>query len=880
MRELGMAKLSEGEANYIGKYVAVRELPAVEKGSWEPGGMPLAKLPALIEGRMPETPGEVVLPDYSRGQELGEGGARSGGPLAVGSTLELDLGTRMVQDDDGTNAVSSFEPEPASEDGENLGEIVDARTQVCTVVGFYERQPPFVGDYYTTSSSSIVALTAGGGAQGGLTAAYATTQRVTSLDALKNLVEGAGAPDSGKVSYHTNLLRYQGVDTGTPIWGTLWMVAAVLAAVIVVASVSLIYNAFAISVAERTRQFGLLASLGASKRQLRRTVLVEALVLVVVGVPLGLALGVAGTAGVFAVTQEAFATMLGNEAGLSVQVEPLVLIVAAALSLATLLASAWVPSARAARVSAVDAIRQTQDVHLSKRAERKAAAGADGTSVKLGFAGRLFGIPGFVAHRNLSRSASRGRTVVASLAVSTVLIVTTGSLAVAMEPLTERAESAGGAGSGADVVVSAHVDYSNSDNDAVLSDHAEDLDRFLADARALEGVEFLGSARQGQIETVVPASMVTPEAREALERLDAEQRPSYASPAFGADGSYYGEAALFYLDDASWRALVNELGLDEAAFSDPANPRAIGLNAFQNTLSDGTYVSTKPFSHAGEITLYTIHKREGFSALGLREGDDGEPAVGFIDYTADTDRDAEVLPASEAASSMPLEVGALADDEPAALNSMAASSRFPAFILPESAAAGSSGESPLSYGNASFSFKAADHAKAAEELEALAAGYSGLTLNVADITESTRQNRLIMQAMQLFVLCFSVITALIAVANVFNTLANSIILRTREFAVLRSTGMGNRAFARMLAYECASYAGRGLLIGLAVAVAVAYALHLATTQAFAGLAFALPWPSIGAAVAVVLAVLALSVAYALHRARTNSIIEALRTDAI
>ena len=61
--------------------------------------------------------------------------------------------------------------------------------------------------------------------------------------------------------------------------------------------------------------------------------------------------------------------------------------------------------------------------------------------MKLGLAGRLFGIPGFVAHRNLSRSTARGRTVVTSLAVSTVLIVTTGSLAVAMDPIMERAQS-------------------------------------------------------------------------------------------------------------------------------------------------------------------------------------------------------------------------------------------------------------------------------------------------------------------------------------------------------------------------------------------------------------------------------------------------------
>lgn len=881
MREVGMAELSEEEADYIGKYVAVRELPAVEKGSWEPDGMSLAKVPALIEGRMPEAPGEIVLPDYSRDQELGGAGARSDGPLSVGSTLELDLGTRMIETDDGTIAAGSFEVDPVSDDGEPLSEIVDAQTQTYTVVGFYERQPPFGGDYYSTSASSIVALTVTDNSQEGTLAAYVTTRGVTSLDAMKELATAAGAPDTTSTIYHTNLFRYQGIDVGNPIWGTLWMVAAVLAVVIVVASVSLIYNAFAISVAERTRQFGLLASLGASKRQLRRSVLVEALVLGVVGIPLGLVLGVAGTAGVFAVTQEAFATMFGNETGLTVQVEPLVLVVAAVLSLATLLASAWVPSARAARVSAVDAIRQTQDVHLSKRAERKAAASTDGKSVKLGLAGRLFGIPGFVAHRNLSRSTARGRTVVASLAVGTLLIVTTGSLSVTMTPIMERTESMGGAGSGADVIVSAHIDYSSANNDALLSERAKDLDRFLTEARALDGVEFLGSARQGQTYTIIPGDMVTTEARDVRERFDAERLPSYYPRSFGADGAYYGEAALFYLDDASWRALVDELGLDEATFSDPANPRAIGLNTFQSALPEGTYVSTKPFAEPGIVELFTIHDREGFSTIGISEGEDGMPAVGFVDFTSSSNEEIDMVPASEVTTSLALEVGALTDDEPAALNTMAASSRFPAFILPESATmAGGSGESPLTFSFMSFSFKADDHAKAAEELEALGTTYSGVTFNVADITESTRQNRLMMQAMQLFVLCFSIITTLIAVANVFNTLANSIILRTREFAVLRSTGMGNRAFARMLAYECASYAIRGLVVGLAVAIAVAFLLYQATTQSFTGLAFTLPWPYIGAAVAVVLAVLVLSVAYALHRARAGSIVEALRTDAI
>ncbi len=171
------------------------------------------------------------------------------------------------------------------------------------------------------------------------------------------------------------------------------MVAIVLAAVIVVASVSLIYNAFAISVAERTRQFGLLASLGASRRQLRRTVLAEALVLGAVGVPLGLrVLGVAGTVGAFALSQEAFTSLVGTGGGVPVHVDAAVL---ARRGGASRWPRSWrapgVPALRAARVSAVDAIRQTQDVRLSKRAPQAAAPA--GTQVRMGAAGSSSACP-------------------------------------------------------------------------------------------------------------------------------------------------------------------------------------------------------------------------------------------------------------------------------------------------------------------------------------------------------------------------------------------------------------------------------------------------------------------------------------------------------
>ena len=868
----GTAALSEEDARNLGDFLTLKSMPTVAKGSDEPMGAPYALMPELVEGGMPQTADEVILPDYLKGETLGadgSGGVRSDGPIAVGSSVTADLGVRT-----------------AGPDGEES--IEDPRPRTLVVTGFYERQPPFLANNYAVATYSSVAINAAGspagigaGADDATMGAYVVTRGIGSVDEMHAFFEEAtGLADADTTLYHRTLFPYLGISDGRPIWGTLWMVAIVLAAVIVVASVSLIYNAFAISVAERTRQFGLLASLGASRRQLRRTVLAEALVLGAVGVPLGLVLGVAGTVGAFALSQEAFTSLVGTGGGVPVHVDAAVLAAAAALSLATLVASAWVPALRAARVSAVDAIRQTQDVRLSKRARRKAAAPA-GTQVRMGAAGKLFGVPGFVAHRNLSRSASRGRTVVASLAVSVVLIVATGSLADALSPISDRVGRGGAAGQ-ADVTVSAHVDSYEQGSTADLHSYAQELERFLEQARAVEGVEFLGSTRQGQAEAVVPAGMISPEARAARELIDAERRAAYSAPSFNAQGDYLGYLALFYLDDASWRSLVAELGQDEAAFCDPDNPRAIGLNTFQETLADGTYVSAEPFAGTGSIELYTVDRREGLTFMGLREGPNGELVASYTDGN-DPNQRIETFPIEEVAAKRVLDVGALTEGEPGVLNALAASSQFPALVLPESAAAAPADDrfaSPFTYSFASFSFKAADHAKAAEELEALAQGLDGVTLYVSDLAESARQNRLMTQAIQLFVMCFSLIMALIAVANVFNTLANSIILRTREFAVLKSAGMGNRAFARMLAYECASYAARGLVIGLAAATAVAWALHRATSLAFEGLAFSLPWAYVGAAVGMVLAVLALSVAYALVRARAGSIVEALRADAI
>lgn len=179
--------------------------------------------------------------------------------------------------------------------------------------------------------------------------------------------------------------------------------------------------------------------------------------------------------------------------------------------------------------------------------------------------------------------------------------------------------------------------------------------------------------------------MISQEARAARQAYNSQTSADWVPDSFGEDGDYYGALYTFFVDDASWRALLDELDLDVAAYTDPENPRAIGLNTYQDRMPDGTYVSTKPFAGTGAVDLYVTEEREGFSNMGLQEGPDGRPLVGYLDREAGVSGTADIVtaPIDEAATAFRIEIGALCDEEPAVLNAIAANNHFPSIILPE-----------------------------------------------------------------------------------------------------------------------------------------------------------------------------------------------------
>jgi putative ABC transport system permease protein len=215
---------------------------------------------------------------------------------------------------------------------------------------------------------------------------------------------------------------------------TLVAMGTVLGAIIIAASVIVVSNAFRVSAGERTRQFGILKSVGATKRQIAATVLYEGILLSVIGIPIGIAVGLLiellGTSvitnllnslssgGTLHVDSEEFLNF-------SFVAPPMMFAVAIVTSLGTVLLSAWLPARKAARIPAIDAIRSIGEVKLKRKNVRTS---------KLTQA--LFGFEGALAAKSLKRSRRNFRATIVSLTISIVLLVVAGSLGSLMKSTT------------------------------------------------------------------------------------------------------------------------------------------------------------------------------------------------------------------------------------------------------------------------------------------------------------------------------------------------------------------------------------------------------------------------------------------------------------
>lgn len=895
LRDVGFAALTADQQNTQGTYLAIR---SIEGDVGDICGI------APSEGRLPESDHEIMLfstwNDYG-GVNLGDTVTFNVGQrvarLAPGEEGSISAGTMTaswgVQGEaheseitDGTPLNSSMGVLEADIDGGIFNEeIANTEERTYTVVGFYDRP-----GYALSTAAGMVGVTAGGAVPDAFTDVFFTLNDVANTQQVEEAAE-ALFPDE-YVVLHTAMLRYMGVSSDSSIWTTFYGLVMVLAAVIVVACVSLIFNAFNISVAERIKQFGLLSSVGASRRQLRRAVVLEGAIVAVIGIPCGLLIGLAGCAATFAALGPAISQLAGSgEVAFRVAVNGWVLAAASVLTFVTVLVSVWIPAKRASRTNIIDSLRAASGSRVSKRGAARAAkcTGASSLWKARGAAGRVLGVGGMLARINRKRGTGKGRAASVSLALAIVLLMTAGSLNVFLGTLTDVVT--GGGEMAGEVGVMAQLDMETPQpaapttpeavataNSELFARQAEVFAGAFHDLSRVAGAQPVGWKMTSDAYAIVPAAM----AGEALVDQESGMGGKMVDGRVGTVGS------VAYLDDAAFDDYAKSLGLNPADFRDPEHLRAIALaRGYGNNGS--VYQLLDILREPGTLEVVEAVTYHGEPAagigVGVTSGEGNAEAFAFQPYLEGDDDGVEWFPMDEAdVQTASIEVVALADEPAPIVGGPGAGLQL---IVPESMAAyqGFGSTSPIFYGY--FDSADGDHGALAEELATAGSAYfhdkSPYELafySFNDYIEQRDSNQMIATVVNVFCLLFAVILALIAMANVFNTVTNSLILRRREFAVMKSVGLSNRQFRAMVAEECVAWCVRGLVPGVLLSLFVSFLLWQVISGSMTGLPFTLPWSYVALAAAMTIVAVGASVAYGMHRCRADNVVEALRADAV
>ena len=679
-------------------------------------------------------------------------------------------------------------------------------------------------------------------------------------------------PDLGEVLPNMELLQYYQPDNG--VWSLLKRFAGVLVALVVFGSVALIYNSFAISVNERTRQYGILKSIGATRLQIRCCVLYEALLLSIVGIPLGLLVGCAGIGITFMALGGAFEKMFGMETHaklkLVLSVKPL--LISALISLLTTLAAAWIPSVRTVKISPMEAIRQTRDVRLKEKQLRVSRLTT-----------KLFGFPGLLAVKGMKRNRRQYRAISVSLFMSIVLFVGASAFCDYLE---DGSKTANAFGEEADILV--RVDTRDK----------EELERLKKQLEGLAGVSDVSYCIWRNESLCFPADKIDQSLKDVKTELSERDREYYAPVqvyrnALGQEDEtvFCVDGTIAFLEDTEFSNLLKREGEKQDDFFDTENPRALALN--HGVFMDYDWENKKTYWYVYRVLdnaafpaagfMEKMETPEGYIYVG--EHTDGGTRKAFVaeedidlfykdsdkaDYEPDWSLALLVDPL-EAMAKKKFEAAAFSDEN---ISSIPKSQLvFSMLSLPGDKfelVDRSEWEIPVSFGINCRGL--ADKEKEISEI--FEERFSGkYTIN--NIAGQQEQVRTLILVIHVFAYGFIILISLIAAANVFNTISTGIMLRRREFAMLRSVGLSGKGVLKILNYECLICGMKSLIIGIPVSILLCRLIFSAAGSITTG-SFYVPWDSVGIAAASVFLVVFASMLYAARKLKGDNLIEAIK----
>ncbi|SCY00316.1 ABC transporter permease [Alkaliphilus peptidifermentans] len=476
----------------------------------------------LKEGRLPEKKGEILITEDI---------ASSGGPAyKIGETISLAIGNRKG------NGRFLYQDTPLTE-AEEIDVIFNEEFIVTGII--YRPR----NEYYSTPGFTAVSY---------LDEDLLDNEDIVNVSILvknpKKIFEIVPkmAADAGDVSfsYNNELLKWMGITQNKAFNNMFNTISLIIITLVVIGSVAVIYNAFAISVSERKKQFGMLSSVGATSNQIRKMIFYEGAILGLIGIPIGIISGIIGIGITLKIVNKLLInSMFNHDIVLRLIVSPYVILTTVLFMTITIFMSVYIPAKRASKISPVEAIRLNTDIKIKGKKLR--------TSKLTRY---LFGIEGELALKNLKRNRRRYRATVFSLFISIVLFVSFSSF-MKYGFITSNMYYGG-----------IHYDVMVTKNENTIEEKME----FYQNIAELNDVERYSILRRIHTSTKTPYSQLSSFVQKHI--VDNE---SYS---MNEDGSYNHEIYIVAVGEEEFQRFAAENQLDISVFKDTKEPKGILIN--------------------------------------------------------------------------------------------------------------------------------------------------------------------------------------------------------------------------------------------------------------------------------------------------------------
>lgn len=734
----------------------------------------------LVDGSFPKNENEVVISNHV----ITNGGLN----YKVGDIVTFKYGKRNIEGND-TLANSELV------DGEFL---TNEGTHTYKIVGIVDRS-----NFESYSASGYTAFTLDVNSDKGNANLYVMFNKNKKI--IKQSEELAKELNyDNDINYNSTLLALYGESTYGNVMTTMVSMMMIMLSLVSIGCIIVIYNSFAISVMERKKEFGLLSSIGTTKRQLSHTVFFEAVVVGVIGIILGILGAYIGIGCVILIINNLISDIL--EYKLHLVTNPLFIIIPVIFMIVVIGLSAFIPSRRASKVSPIEAIRQNDDIKINKKKIKTSK-----------LVNKLFGIEGEIALKNIKRNKKKYRVTIVSLFISIVLFISFSSY---MNYTLNTASS-----------VMGEVPY-----DYQISYFGDDPNN---DKEALD-----------KINEIVKSSDVKEYVSYSVSNLSIIGNYTYSDEYLDFYKSAYGEngikalnnlkyqyISIYILDDNSYNKYKKLIGID--------NDSVILLNKFKGV-------------------SYGNNKRVNYNIPVINNGNINIKICNFdndedVDTTKYCNKNIDNIFVTNKSFDL-IEEFSYMDDFKLIVNKK----------LYDSIS-----DSSTHYTQFNI---ISDNTNNIDKLTKDLDKYSNV--NYTNIKETMKQANNLILVVKILMYGFISLVTLIGVTSVFNTISTSMALRKREFAVLRSIGLTNRGFNKILFFESLFFGMKSLIFAIPVSIGITVLIHYALADMVSISTIIIPWKYIIISIVSVFVIVLLTMMYSTSKIKKHNIIEQIREENI